>query len=190
MDATERLSASRSPTSGMAAMLVGGPSIFDSRSSRCNRGRWLTEWSWPPYPSDCGCGRCRQPSGPHFPQTPQVEGDSQYHPFRVDVGQPAQEESVCSLLLLEYAESRFRQLLALAIRGFCFLSGHPGPVTSQEGLVGSYLKSSPLTKKVVHTPKAGHTRHTAPEARYTQFCNLPARFLTPENLRLWPWGQI
>ena len=69
------------------------------------------------------------------------------------------------LLLFDYPEDRFDQLLSLPIRLFGLFRGHPGAVAAQRCVMRAYLQCAAMTLVPRTDPEGRTGRHTAPEER-------------------------
>ena len=67
---------------------------------------------------------------PHPPKCAQVEGGDQEGPLGRHVGEAAQQESPCALLLLDDSEDRLDQPLSQPVSFFGCLGGHSGAVAT------------------------------------------------------------
>ena len=75
---------------------------------------------------------------PHAADRAQVESGSEDGPLGRHVGEAAQQESPCSLLLLDDAEDRLDQALSQPVRLFGGLGGRPGTVAAEHRIMGTY----------------------------------------------------
>ena len=67
---------------------------------------------------------------PHLPKCAQVEGGDQEGPLGRHIGEAAQQESPCALLLLDDSEDWLDQLLSQVVTFFGVRGGHPGAMAS------------------------------------------------------------
>ena len=67
---------------------------------------------------------------PHLPKCAQVEGSDQEGPLGRHIGEAAQQESPCALLLLDDSENRLDQLLSQLVTFFGVRGVHPGAMAS------------------------------------------------------------